>query len=197
MKSKKSCCNSLSCDTTNSLLRLLIGEQCSGEAPDIVVPEDPDVITPPVTLSCNLNNETPLVFDPYGSYPEAGIVHAKYRMNGGDWINYSEEHIDNRAYSDVMTLFLESITYEGRKVFEILGSGYEAWFHCYRGKSTIIGGATQSPYPLLQRSQDDVIEPLAIEFMSTDLSQQDLVMLAFGIPSVTINSCGFVGWAGL
>ena len=127
-----------------------------------------------------------------------GNVHARYRVNNGNWIDYS--NVVGNISMGLIADFFNTIEVEGEKLIETIGNGGNdtatiAPFRSYRGKSELLGASNSESL-----SQDvwKIVTPKAttIEFAVTENTINDLVFLAFG-QDTTVRSCADVIWEGL
>ena len=127
-----------------------------------------------------------------GDLNPVGAVHARYRINGEAWIDYSDPN-DTGDYSVVNTFF-SSLYHNDWQMINVGGGGGRAAFCTPYQRAGLYGASSQEPY---NYDQDGVISPTpyTIEFAVTESSSNDLVFLAFG-KDVTIKSCAIGNWMG-
>lgn len=152
-------------------------------------PEVPTVCTP---------NEVPIVYDPFDTNVMSGQLTAKYRVNGGSWVNYQASIISDDAMSDACRVFFESIyTPDGMSAIQTSGNGGGAEpFFSYQARYNLTG-ASNNP-DSMSRGQLGIVssQPTTIEFEVVNNSPYDLVYYMFG-QSVTAKSCAYGSWNGL
>ena len=120
-----------------------------------------------------------------------GEVHAKYRINGGEWEYYTDNNPD--TYS-VVNRFFESLYYNDWQMIHVGGANGESAFATGYHQANIYGAsATDTP----MGDQDGITAVIShtIEFVVTENSRNDLVYLAFG-KDTTIKSCAIGRWMG-
>ena len=128
-----------------------------------------------------------------------GSVHARYRVNGGAWVDYTQSANNFRA--GLLADFFETILINGAQAIETRGNGgyyndtFIAPFRSYIGRIELVGASSSEP---LLNGEWKVIEPKTntIEFKVTENTINDLVFLAFG-QDTTVRSCATVIWEGL
>ena len=127
-----------------------------------------------------------------GDLNPIGAVHARYRINGEAWIDYSDPN-DAGDYSVVNTFF-SSLYHNDWRMINVGGGGGQGAFCTPYQRAGLYGASSQEPYI---RDQNGVISPTpyTIEFAVTESSRNDLVFLAFG-KDATIKSCAIGNWAG-
>lgn len=133
----------------------------------------------------------------YDTYP-TGAVHARYRVNNGNWIDYS--NVAENLMMGLIADFFNTIEIEGKRLIETSGNGGNDTttatpFRSYRGKSELLGASNSEP---LSNGVWKVVTPkvTTIEFAVTENTINDLVFLAFG-KDTTVKSCADVIWEGL
>ena len=119
-----------------------------------------------------------------------GLVHAKYRINGGPWENYMSISDD---YS-VVDIFFESLYYDDWQMIHVGGGNGEAAFATGYHQANIYGASASSKY---MKDQDGIraYKAYTIDFEVTQNNRNDLVYLAFG-KDTTIKSCAIGTWMG-
>lgn len=153
-------------------------------------------VVPPI--QCMPTNQN-IVFNPnFDSWP-VGSVHAKYRVNGGVWVNYVADA--SVVQMSLIGDFFSTIMIDGKEIIELYGNGgtgdnvYVTPFRSYRGGASLAGAADKPPY---QNGEYALSEKryTTIEFVATQSNSNDLVYLAFGGDHIA-TSCAIVEWEGL
>ena len=128
-----------------------------------------------------------------------GAVHARYRVNGGTWVDYSQPETSD-GYS-MLGDFFATILIDGINIIELSGNGgvdnetYATPFRSYRGSGSLSGASNSEPF-LSGEWKFIEAKVTTIEFKVTENTINDLVYLAFG-QDTTVKSCANVIWEGL
>ena len=125
--------------------------------------------------------------------PSDGELHGRYRVNNGEWIDYTASTVGDKDY---IFKFFESIMLpNGRRAIELSGNNGYSPFRSYRADDVLVGASTSKP---LSYQQEGVVRPypVTIEFEVTQNNFNDLVYLAFG-ESIIAKSCAIASWVGL
>ncbi len=128
--------------------------------------------------------------------PSDGELHARYRVNNGEWIDYTASTVDG---SDYIYKFFESIRLpNGDRAIELVGgtvnpAASQTPFRSYQGENKLIGASASEPF---SEEQTGVVRPypITIEFEVTQNDFNDLVYLAFG-ESIVAKSCAIASWS--
>ena len=130
-----------------------------------------------------------------------GTVHARYRINGGTWVDYSQPQTSDGYNMGLLGDFFATILIDGVEIIETTGSGgYENEsfikpFRSYRGSGQLSGASNNEPF---LNGEWMLIESkvTTLEFKVTESTINDLVYLAFGKDTI-VKSCAHVIWEGL
>ena len=140
-----------------------------------------------------------ILFNPNFDTSPVGMVHAKYRVNGGAWVDYTNDL--TTVGTSIIGDFFSAIQVDGQIAIEIYGNGgyndpsEAAPFRSYRGGSSLAGASSSEPF---LNGEWGLVEPklTTIEFKVTQNNINDLVYLAFGKDTIA-KSCASVIWEGL
>lgn len=130
--------------------------------------------------------------------PSDGELHARYRVNNGDWIDYTASTVDG---SDYIYKFFESIRLpNGDRAIELVGgtvnpAASQTPFRSYQGENKLVGASASEPF---SEEQTGVVRqhPTTIEFEVTQNNFNDLVYLAFG-ENIIAKSCAIATWTAM
>ena len=133
-----------------------------------------------------------------GEIPQ-GTVYAKYRVNGSEWVYYTDTSNLNELYSPVYK-FLTGITHKGDMVITDYGNGGIAPFCLYFNYSGIVSGRKDfsfvpPPFDSIMQYGVEDMRSWTIDFEVQDKSPNDLVYLAFG-GDASVKSCVTALWQG-
>ncbi|WP_201594801.1 hypothetical protein [Psychrobacter fulvigenes] len=172
----------------------------------VVLPE----CTPTTTLA---TLETPEELD-------SSSVHARYRVNNGEWVDYINDLIHTPApLSDEILDFLSSIRIQesdlldvdnlgdlgalgGIRLFNTIAHNPVTAFNARFGDTSIRGvsrslidnNASVDQHPNIDKIISN--QPTKVEFVVTENSSNDLVYAMFG-KDETVYSCAFAAWQAL
>lgn len=130
-----------------------------------------------------------------------GTVHARYRINGSTWVDYSQEQTSDGYSMGLLGDFFATILIDGVEIIETSGNGgYEDKsfikpFRSYQGGGQLLGASNNEPF---LNGEWMLVESkvTTLEFKVTESTINDLVYLAFGKDTI-VKSCAHVIWEGL
>ena len=136
-----------------------------------------------------------------GKSDPVGNVHARYRVDGGAWIDYVGDTSSYR--SSIVGDFFDTIKVDGKRAIETLGNAGDLGdfidsctpFRSYRGRDELTGASDAEPF---NNYESFILRKryTTIEFKVTQNNVNDLVYFAFG-GDYMATSCAVVGWKGL
>lgn len=135
--------------------------------------------------------------DYYPDFTQIASVHARYRVDNGVWVDYTDTTNPSSTQAGLITRFLDSIRSDGNKLIATSydPETYSTPFYCPGGEIEILGGANPSD-PMVSAAQQSFDKAMStkIEFAATADSFSDLVNVMFD-GNQTITSCASVFWA--
>lgn len=125
--------------------------------------------------------------------PSDGELHGRYRVNNGEWIDYTASTVGDKDY--IFKFFASIRLPNGNGAIELSGNNTYSPFRSYLANEVLVGASTSKP---LSYQQEGVVMPysVTIEFEVTQNNFNDLVYLAFG-ESIIAKSCAIGAWVGL
>lgn len=188
------------------LIEGAFGEPGKSQSPD--GSDDNQIYCTPTTTLATLESLNTL---------DDSLVHARYRINDGEWVNYqSESESAPASLADEILNFLSSIKVDaddikdvtdfgdldmffGIRLFNVIAHNPVTAFNARFGDDSIRGASRSlvdnNAYIEGHPNIDSIVsnQPTKVEFAVTENNENDLVYAIFG-KSETVYSCAFVAW---
>ena len=152
----------------------------------------------PITTTCTPKSAAFRDDDYYPDFTQISSVHARYRVNDGAWINYTDNPNVYSTQESLIKAFLQSIQdIDGNKLFATSydPEGLSTPFYCPEGAYGVYSGTTMdNPSVSFTQRYFDKLMSTKIDFEATANESADLVNVMFD-GSQSVSSCALAFWA--